>query len=249
LDNVKLESAHKALSLEVPPGEYLKLIVQDTGCGITPQVLDRVFEPYFTTKKINEGTGLGLSVTLGIVSSHNGLIEVQSRSGEGTRFDIYFPLAIRTAAEKPVPTSELPRGDGQRVLVVDDEYFFLDVVREYLEYLGYRVTAFQSSLKALETFKQAPEQVDLLVTDQTMPEMAGVQLIAEIRKAGATLPILLCTGYSEIVTEQSAKHYGINRFLMKPVTISDLAWAVHEALIGRKANGSDSDNRKKYLLG
>ncbi len=232
LENVTFQSARKAFSLEVPAGAYLKLTIRDTGCGISPEVLDRVFEPYFTTKKINEGTGLGLSVALGIIGSHNGLIEVASGVGEGTRFDIFLPQANHAAAEKPSPVGDLPRGDGKRVLVVDDEFFSLDVVRQNLEYLGYRVTACQSGIKALETFKQAPEQVDLLVTDQTMPEMTGVQLIAEIRKTGAALPIVLCTGYSETVTEQSAKYYGINRFLMKPVTIADLAWAVYEVLNG-----------------
>lgn len=230
LENVTLESARKAMAIEVPPGTYLKLIIQDTGCGITPDVLDRVFEPYFTTKKVNEGTGLGLSVTLGIVRNHNGLIEVQSSIGEGTRFKIHLPLHNQAAAEKIRPAVDLPRGNGQRVLVVDDEFFFLDVVRQNLEYLGYQVTACQSSLKALEAYKQTSGKVDLLVTDQTMPEMTGIQLIAEIRKTGATMPVILCTGYSETVTEQSAKHYGINRFLLKPVTITDLAQAVHKAL-------------------
>lgn len=230
LETVTLDASRKAMGLEVPPGAYLKLSIQDTGRGIAPGILDRIFEPYFTTKQVNEGTGLGLSVTIGIIRGHNGLIEVDSRVGEGSRFDIHFPIASRQAAETPAPAGDLPRGKGQNVLVVDDESFFLDVVRENLHYLGYQVTACQSSMKALETFKQAPEKVDLLVTDQTMPEMTGVQLIAELRKSAATLPIVLCTGYSETVTEQSARHYGISRFLMKPVTIADLAWAVHEAL-------------------
>ncbi len=243
LETVMLQSSRKAMAMEIPPGAYLKLSIQDTGRGMAPGILDRIFEPYFTTKKINEGTGLGLSVTLGIVRSHNGLIEVESRVGEGTRFDIYLPRVNQAVTEKPVPAGTLPRGDDQRVLVVDDESFFIDVVRENLECLGYRVTACQSSLKALEAFNQAPEEVDLLVTDQTMPEMTGVQLIAEIRKTGATLPVLLCTGYSETVTEQSASHYGITRFCMKPVTIADLAWAVHEVLGGAKSNGSDADDR------
>ncbi|MCM2286148.1 MAG: transporter substrate-binding domain-containing protein [Desulfobacula sp.] len=234
LENIRLESGRKSLSMEIPPGDYLKLGIRDTGSGIPPQVLDRIFEPYFTTKKMNEGTGLGLSVTLGIVRSHNGLIELDSRVNEGTRFDIYFPLANQAEAKSPARAGSLPKGEGQRLLIVDDEFFFMDVVRETLGHLGYQVVACQSSLKALETFRQAPGKVDLIITDQTMPEMTGVQLIAEIRKTGSMLPILLCTGYSDTVTEQSARHYGINQFLMKPVTTDDLAWAVHDALHGRK---------------
>ena len=230
LENVTLQNPRKALSLEIPPGDYVKLIVEDTGCGISAQVMARIFEPYFTTKDKNEGTGLGLSVTLGIVRSHSGLIEVESSPGMGTKFAVHLPLAREAETKNLLPSGDLPRGNNQRVLVVDDEFFFLDVVRENLEHLGYQVTSCQSSLQAIEILTQAPDQVELLITDQTMPDLTGVQLIAEIRKVGVTLPVLLCTGYSETVTEQSAKHYGISKLLMKPITITDLAWAVHEIL-------------------
>jgi CheY-like chemotaxis protein len=230
LQSISLEAPRQCRSLSIPPGEYLKLGVSDTGCGITPQICERIFDPYFTTKEKTEGSGLGLSVTLGILKAHKGLIEVRSTVGEGTRFDLYFPVAPYRTMEEPSPSGDLPTGDREKILVVDDEAFFLDVVRDSLEHLGYRVIAHQSSLKALDLFKGDPEAFDLVVTDQTMPEMTGIQLITEIRKTSRDIPIILCTGYSETVTEQSARHYGITRFLMKPVNAKALAWAVREAL-------------------
>ncbi|MBN1102942.1 MAG: PAS domain S-box protein [Deltaproteobacteria bacterium] len=230
LENARIESPRESMSLKVPPGDYIRLSVSDTGSGIAPQILERIFEPYFTTKKISEGTGLGLSVTLGIVKSHNGLIELTSRVGEGTRFDVYFPVTQTRSVEAASRVGALPAGHMESVLVVDDELFFLDVLKENLQTLNYRVTANQSSVKTLEAFKSNPNGFDLVITDQSMPEMTGVQLVAEIRKYNRDIPIILCTGYSEIVSEKSAKHYGITKFLMKPIAATELAWAVHEAL-------------------
>jgi CheY-like chemotaxis protein len=230
--NVVLHAPKEWMSLRVPPGEFLLLAVSDTGCGIDPQISERIFDPYFTTKQGIEGSGLGLSVTLGIVKGHNGLIEMESRVGEGTRFDVYFPVSRSEVSEEERQGLALPAGRMERVLVVDDEPFFLDVVGESLDRLGYRVQACGSSSKALEVFKAHPEGFDLLVTDQSMPGMTGVQLIAEIRKLNGRLPVILCTGYSETVTEQSAEHYGITRFLMKPVNARELAEAVRASLDG-----------------
>jgi len=238
LRNVSFPAPREWMSLKVPPGEYLQLGISDTGCGIEPQLSERIFNPYFTTKPGSEGSGLGLSVTLGIVKGHNGLIEMESTVGKGTRFDVYLPVARCKAMQEEPSADSLPVGRQENILVVDDELFFLDVVRESLEYLGYRVQAHASSLKALEAFKEDPTGFDLLVTDQTMPEMTGVQLIAEIRKLHGTVPVLLCTGYSETVTEQTAGYYGITRFLMKPVSTKDLARAVHEALDGKRIERS-----------
>lgn len=238
LEKGRLLTPREFLSLKVPPGEYVKLSVSDTGQGIDPQTIQRVFEPYFTTKPLNEGTGLGLSVTLGIVRGHGGLIDLQSKVGEGTRFDVYFPLAHAESAETVKSESRLPLGNMERILIVDDELLFLDVLRESLNLLGYRVTTHQSSLKALEAFKHNPDQFDILVTDQSMPEMTGVQLVAEVRKFNKDIPIILCTGFSETVSEESAAHYGISKFIMKPVSTSDLARAVHEAILLRGAAGA-----------
>lgn len=173
--------------MTLPPGEYLRLRVNDTGPGMTPGVLERVFEPYFTTKKVNEGTGLGLAVVKGIVKSHKGLIEIETTLGKGTSFDVFLPLSWSTTSEKDNTAAKLPLGHWERVLIVDDEAYFLEVVGESLKLLGYQITASQSSVNTLKTFRDNPEGYDLLITDQTMPEMTGVQLSLEIHiKSDAT---------------------------------------------------------------
>ena len=231
LENERFYDQREFLSLKVPPGEYVKLSVSDTGKGIPMDILPRIFEPYFTTKKINEGTGLGLSVVLGIVKTHGGLMHVESRSGRGARFDVYFPLSEDMPLEQTrQPMHKLPRGNGERILVVDDEEFFLDVLKEHLLGTGYDVTAVSSSQKALEIFKKEPMGYDLLITDQAMPEMTGIQLVSEIRTLNRHVPVVLCTGYSETITEHTIDHYRINKFLMKPVSRHDLAATVHDVL-------------------
>ncbi len=230
LGKVTLMEPKEFMGMKIPPGEYLKLQVKDTGSGMPPSVLQRIFEPYFTTKKVNEGTGLGMAVTLGIIKSHKGLIEIETASGQGSCFDIFMPLTQADSVKNFHDETTLPLGRGERVLIVDDEAFFLEVVQESLQLLGYQVTASQSSLKTLEIFKAAPSGYDLLITDQSMPEMTGAQLAQEVRKINACIPIILCTGYSETVTEQSANYYGINTFLMKPVNVHDLAHTVHDVL-------------------
>lgn len=230
LDTVSLNESRQYMSMTIPPGDYVRLQVFDTGSGMTPAVVERIFEPYFTTKQVNEGSGLGMAVVMGIIKSHHGLIEIETTPGKGTRVAVYLPLTHTDAADHGAVPADLPLGRGQRVLIVDDEAFFLEVVAESLKLLGYRVTASQSSLTTLKTFKDHPEDYDLLITDQTMPEMTGVQLAQEIRKINKAMPIILCTGYSEIVTEHSATYYGITSFLMKPVNIHDLARAVDAVL-------------------
>lgn len=230
IGNTTLHSAKQFMSMTIPPGEYIKITVADTGCGMTPSVLDRIFEPYFTTKKVNEGTGLGMAVVSGIVKSHKGLIDIQTAPGKGTVFEVYLPSFQGEIITKKSHEANLPMGNGEKILLVDDEAYFLEVVYENLKMLGYDVQSYQRSLEALQAFNDHPHEYDLLITDQTMPEMTGVQLIQEVRKVDSTLPIILCTGFSEVVTKQSASYYGINSFLMKPVNIHDLAGAVAEIL-------------------
>ena len=237
--NVKkvfLDAPRQFFSMTIGAGEYIQLQVIDTGCGMSRAVRERIFEPYFTTKSVNEGTGLGMAVVLGIIKSHQGLIEVESAIGAGTRFDIYLPLTHENAAINGGTQTPLPMGRGEHVLLVDDEAFFLEVIQESLQLFGYHVTASLSSMAALRMFADAPRDYDLLITDQTMPEMTGVQLVREIRKIDKNMPIILCTGYSEIVSEQSAAYYGINQFLMKPVNTSDLAQAVAAVLPPRQTH-------------
>jgi CheY-like chemotaxis protein len=229
-ENIVLHTPKEFMTLKVPPGDYIRLGISDTGQGIAPPILERIFEPYFTTKKVNEGTGLGLSVIMGIIKSHKGLIAVESAVGKGTRFDVYFPLVQAISPETADRIRAIPTGNRERILVVDDEPFFLDVVKENLEALKYQVVANRSSLKTLDILKASPTGFDLVITDQTMPEMTGLQLVAEIRNFNSEIPIILCTGYSEMVSEQSAKYYSITKFLLKPVIFHDLALAVHDAL-------------------
>jgi PAS domain S-box-containing protein len=231
LENVVLQTPKESMNLKVQPGNYIKLSISDSGQGIPQQILERIFEPYFTTKKVNEGTGLGLSVIMGIIKSHNGLITVESELDKGTRFDVFFPVVQAITPETAAPFRVAPTGNRERILVVDDEPFFLDVIEKNLEALKYQVIANCSSLKILEIFSGNPTGFDLVITDQTMPEMTGLQLVAEIRKFNSDIPIILCTGYSEMVSEQSARYYGINKFLLKPVVFHDLALAVQEALL------------------
>lgn len=231
LEPVRLIEPLVYLDMRIEPGEFLKLSVADTGPGIAADVLERIFEPYFTTKGVNEGTGLGLAVTMGIVRSHHGLIEVQTTVGRGTCFKVYLPTTTAEIVRRPTENEGLPHGRGQRILIVDDEIFFQEVVRDSLCLLKYQVTACVSSLKALEAFKADPGGFDLLITDQTMPEMTGTQLIAEIHAVGGSLPVILCTGYSEIISEEHLGGHGITKLLMKPVTIEELARAVSEVLV------------------
>jgi PAS domain S-box-containing protein len=231
IENIKLEKTEWFQGSEVHPGEYVKLSVEDTGHGIPPDIQDQIFDPYFTTKKVNEGSGLGLSVTMGIVKSHNGLIRFNSHLNQGTVFNVFLPL-MKTGVSKDIasPPPRISAGHGERILIVDDENIFLEAVREYLEISGYRVTDSQSSMKALEIFRDDPHSFDLLITDQTMPEMTGVQMTSEIRKLNPTIPIILCTGFSDIVSEETAGNCGVTHFLMKPVSGKNLAAIVAEEL-------------------
>jgi PAS domain S-box-containing protein len=234
LENTRLSNTKTFHTMTIPPNDYLIFEVEDSGHGITPEVQDRIFEPYFTTKEMNEGTGLGLSVTLGIIESHNGLIEFESKPGQGTIFRVFLPLDQSRQPRPEDAGTAIPPGAGQRVLLVDDEEFFLDATQERIIRLGYNVAGFRNSLQALEIFKTDPNGFDLIITDQTMPGMTGVQLAGEIRKLNAAIPIILCTGYSETVTKKTARAFGISRYLMKPVHREDLANAIHEVLEGVK---------------
>ncbi len=240
MTTVHLDTVHRFQGLEIEPGDYILLEVADTGCGIPVHFRERVFEPYFTTKEPHEGTGLGLSVSFGIVKDHNGLIEFDSRPGKGSRFRVFLPAAEKRSETSATALSPIPQGEHERILLVDDELFFLDALKEHLEHLNYDVVGFQSSMSALNSFGEHPEYFDLVITDQTMPKMTGVQLIAEIRRIREDIPIILCTGFSETVTESTAEQFGISKFMMKPVHRAILGHAVSDLLNGRKTYGSHS---------
>ena len=215
---------------EIPPGKYVRLTVKDTGHGIAPEVMDRIFDPYFTTREVGKGTGMGLAMVHGIVKSNGGYITVESREGEGTAFRVYLPLSKETESHvEPFKNNALPGGDEQ-ILVVDDEPQIVNFQKQALERLGYRVKAETDSMAALETFGSAPGTFDAVVTDMTMPQMTGDKLARELRKIRPDIPIILCTGYSDKISKKKAKEMGINAFLMKPVGTVDLTGTLRRIL-------------------
>ena len=219
-------------ALDLPPDQYLQLTVSDTGAGISPAIIDRIFDPYFTTKDKGKGTGLGLAVVHGIVKRHRGEISVESRVGKGTQFTVFLPVSGDESAESSRHPTPLPRGT-EHVLLVDDEKDLVEIGSEMLQRLGYQVTAITGSLDALETFKQDPFRFDIVVTDYNMPGMTGDQMARQMLSIRREIPIVVCTGFSEVFDQQRAQSIGIRQTLMKPVTMDAMAHAVHEVLASR----------------
>jgi PAS domain S-box-containing protein len=223
-------SADALDALDLPTGQYLMLTVADTGSGISPTIIDRIFEPYFTTKDKGKGTGLGLAVVHGIVKRHGGEISVESRVGEGTRFTIFLPVSGDEAVENGIHPVSLPRGT-EHVLLVDDEEDLVVIGSEMLQRLGYRVTAMTASADALEAFKQDPFRFDIVVTDYNMPGLTGDQMAKEMLSIRRDTPVIVCTGFSEVFDQKRAQAIGIRQILMKPVTMQGLAHALREVLM------------------
>ncbi|NIA05421.1 MAG: response regulator [Proteobacteria bacterium] len=232
LKPVKINGENAEQFVGLQPGRYLRLEVSDTGCGMAPEISEKIFEPYFTTKKKGEGTGLGLSVVHGIVISYGGHISVYSEPGQGTTFIIYFPQYENsgTVIDIDRKVSEEPPHGTERLLVVDDEATIVDVENRILSGLGYQVTGVTSSREALQLFTRQPEAFDLVITDMTMPKMTGLGLARQLLAMRPDLPIILCTGFSETVNEQSAKAIGIREFIMKPIDRTGLAMVIRKAL-------------------
>ena len=216
---------------DLTPGKYLKLEVSDTGCGIEPKILEKIFEPYFTTKKPGEGTGMGLAVVHGIVKSHHGHITVYSEPGKGTSFHVYLPLTEQVALALPDKTApqEL-QGQEERILFVDDEEQIRAVIDAILSKNGYQVTTFADGKEALEEFQKEPDRFDLVITDMTMPSMTGAELAQKILALRARTPVILCTGQSELINREKALTMGICDYLNKPILTDALLGAVKKAL-------------------
>lgn len=211
------------------PGPHIRLTIRDTGVGMTPEVLARIFDPFFTTKKVGEGTGLGLSAALGIVTSHRGTITVQSEQSRGSTFSVYLPKLVSVA--DPAAGSTIPvRGGSERILFVDDETMLAHLAEQMLGNLGYRVTAMTDPVLALGQFRNTPDAFDLVMTDHTMPGMNGEALTRELRRIRPDLPVILCTGYTQGFSEQTAQGLGISAFLVKPLEVAELDQAIRQAL-------------------
>jgi PAS domain S-box-containing protein len=214
---------------DAPPGRYMKLTVQDTGIGMKPDIVDKIFDPFFTTKQREEGTGLGLSVVHGIVHQCEGHITVESEPGTGTTFTVYFP-AIQEEPEEHVQAETAIPGGRERILFVDDEEMLVEMSQGLLEKVGYEVVTTTSSIEALSLIRNDPSKFDIVITDQTMPDMTGITLAQEILGLRPDIPIILCTGHSESVSSERARNIGIREFLMKPLTKRELAGAIGRAL-------------------
>jgi CheY-like chemotaxis protein/anti-sigma regulatory factor (Ser/Thr protein kinase) len=228
--NAEIEHTQKLDDfIELEIGSYVLLSVKDTGYGMSPDVIRQIFDPYFTTKEKGVGTGLGLAVVHGIVKKSGGAIKVESEIGKGTTFHIYLPKVNMTASIK----AEQPKtieGGSERILFVDDEKMLVDIGQQTLQRLGYEVVSRTSPIEALELFKAKPNDFDLVITDQTMPNMTGEVLAKELMHIRPDLPVIICTGYSQTIDQERAKRIGIKAFVMKPILINEIAAAVRKVL-------------------
>jgi len=215
---------------DLKTGSYLRLTVKDTGHGINKEILDKIFEPYFTTKEMGGGTGLGLAVVHGIVKSHNGAITVSSEVGKGTTFHVLFPLMEQMEAientdeESPIPTG------NETILFVDDEEGLVYAGKRMLERLGYSVVGVTSADDALDTFKLAKDTYDLVITDKTMPHMTGFDLTQEIKNIRSDIPVIMCTGLTAETDLEKANDVGIQEFVMKPLDKRLIAETIRKVL-------------------
>ena len=223
-------SGQEVLSPEMKPGQYNCLTVSDTGIGMNKQLIEKIFDPYFTTKEKGKGTGMGLSVVHGIIKGMEGAMEVTSTPGKGSEFHIFFPVAEDVTQDHKLVSPALLQGGNEHLLVVDDEVSIVRMVTDILQRLGYRITAKNSSLEALKTFEADPYKYDLVMTDLSMPKMPGDELAFELLKIRSDIPIILNTGFSEQITPDLARRMGIKGMLRKPVLRTEMAELIRRLL-------------------
>jgi PAS domain S-box-containing protein len=229
LHNVDLHIRETTQYPELNPGPYVKLSISDTGHGMDSATMERIFDPYFTTKEQDKGTGMGLAVVHGIIKGHGGGIHVQSEPGEGTRFDILFPIMGKQTESETEELKALPTGK-EHILLIDDEETLIDLGKNMLKKLGYKVETRTSPVEALEVFRAAPQEFDLVISDMTMPGMTGDILASELMEIRSDIPLIICTGYSERIDEQRAMNIGIKGLMMKPFTIRRLSRMIRDVL-------------------
>lgn len=218
------------------PGFYVKLSISDTGSGIDPSIMEKIYDPYFTTKAKDKGTGLGLAVVYGLVKDHQGDIKVYSELGKGTTVNVFFPIVNRSSETALIKNDDDFKAGTEKILVVDDEESIVAIEKQILERRGYQVTTQTNSLKALEIFCANPNEFDLVVTDMTMPHLTGDQLARKLLSIKADLPIIICTGFSERLNADAAEQIGIKGFLMKPLTMRELVKMVQDIFDETKIN-------------
>jgi CheY-like chemotaxis protein len=217
-------------------GKYIELTISDTGHGITPSIMGHIFDPFFTTKKVGEGTGMGLAMTHGIVQRMGGNIVVESTQGAGTVFTVYFPEVCGEV--EAVETGFIQdNGKNERILLVDDDDSVLEVMDELISLLGYTVVSTTSIHEAIRVFQSDPSAFDLVITDQTMPHMTGLEFAQSLLAIRPDTPIIMCTGFSDTVDNAEADKIGIASFLMKPVERSRLAYTIRKVLDDKRLEG------------
>ncbi len=231
LEDIDLGAEAVSRYPNLEPGPYVRLTVSDTGHGMDDAIKERIFDPYFTTKEKGVGTGLGLAVVHGIVNKHGGEVSVESEPGKGSAFQVLFPRSDVAENEATVFPESLPTGQG-RILFVDDEALLVDIGRQMLERLGYEVEVRNNGTEALAAFQAEPDKFDVVITDQTMPKMTGEVLAKELLSIRPDIPIILCTGFSELIDKDKAKALGFRELAMKPLAIHDLGESVRKALGG-----------------
>ncbi len=214
---------------KILPGPFVKLSIADNGVGMKQETLDRVCDPFFTTKKVGKGTGMGLAVVHGIVESHDAVLKIVSEPGKGSTFVVYFPVTEEREVEEGQYPEALPRGT-ERILFIDDEEDITTLSQLVLEDRGYQVRVENRSVEALQIFRSDPENFDLVITDQAMPNMSGLELVHEIHEIRPDIPIIICSGYSEKISKDNAKEFGIREFLMKPLEVKQLINVVRKVL-------------------
>ena len=233
LERTDIDEARELAHGTLAPGPYIRLQVTDTGSGIPPAALERIFDPFFTTKRVGEGTGLGLSLVHGIVADSGGAVDVESREGAGTTFTVWLPASGEAPARVVDAAGVLPHGNGEAVMIVDDERPLVSIAEEMLAGLGYEPVGFSSSAEALAAFRAEPDRYDIVLTDETMPDMTGTELASEIRRLRADIPIVLMSGYSGPEFTERARAAGVSDILRKPLVSRDIAEALARVIPAR----------------
>jgi signal transduction histidine kinase/ActR/RegA family two-component response regulator len=233
LKEIDISYAQSRERLGIKAGRHIALTVKDSGHGMEPQVMERIFEPYYTTKEQGKGAGLGLSVIHGIVKNYGGDITVSSRPGKGAIFEVILPTIDEIQTEFEVDEHSIPIKGKERILLIDDEDQIINIEQQILERLGYQVTPKTDSQEALEEFAAQPDRFDLVITDMTMPKMTGDQLARRMMEIKPRIPVILCTGYSETISEEKALAMGIDKFVMKPIVKDVLASTIRSVLDNR----------------